>query len=186
MPSDFELKSEDTIYRGFLHCVKTTFRFKKFDGSWSNWVTREVSKRHKAACVLLHDPILKQFVLIEEFRVGCLSRTIEIVAGILDTDESPEEVARRESMEEAGLSVLELTPICCYYPSAGGSTEKLHVFLGRVDASNAGGVFGLAHEDEDIQARVVSEAEAYDQLQAGHIESGPAVVALQWFFLRQR
>src|SRR5690554_7851398 len=53
----------------------------------------------------LHDalPIL---VLVEQFRIGALDKSpvpwlLEIVAGLIDTDEEPAEVARREAREEA-------------------------------------------------------------------------------------
>ena len=46
---------------------------------------------------------------------------------------SPEQVAKSELREEAGLSVDELIPICEYLVSAGGTDEKMQLYCGLVD-----------------------------------------------------
>jgi hypothetical protein len=91
---------------------------------------------------LLYDPARDRVVLLEQFRVGALEFPggpwlLEIVAGIMDDpDETTEEVARRETVEEAGCEILELIPICHYLVSPGGTSESITLFCGRVDTSN--------------------------------------------------
>ena len=85
---------------------------------------------------------------------------LECVAGIIEEGESPEDVARRETVEEAGCEILDLFPVCHYLASPGGSSESIFVFCARVDASTAGGVFGLAEEHEDIRVRAIAAAQA--------------------------
>ena len=84
--------------------------------------------RHDAVCVLPYDPQRDRVVLIEQFRVGALGKVdnpwlIELVAGLIDKDESPDEVARREAVEEAGLELADLWPVTRYFPSPGAATS---------------------------------------------------------------
>ena len=110
----------------------------------------------------------------------------EIVAGMIDTDETPAEVARREAREEAGLELTSLEPIVRYLASPGASTEEVHLFLGECDLSAAtGGRHGLAEEDEDILARVVPAERAIAMLGTREVRNALGVIALQWLTLHR-
>ena len=132
----------------------------------------------------------------EQFRVGALATTdrpwlLELVAGIIDRDETPEAVVRREAGEEAGLTVGRTQHLYSYLASPGGSTERIDLFVGEVDASNAGGIHGLDSEVEDIRVRVVTREEAIALLDEGRIDNAATIMALQWLarhgeVLRQR
>ena len=139
-PQDVEIISKETLFKGFFRMIKYRFRHKLFEGGWSEVIEREMFERGHAAALLPYDPVSDQVVLIEQIRVGALEHAhpwqLEIVAGIIDTDESPEQVVRREASEEAGISVEELAKVTSYYPSSGGCSEKLDVYVGKVDASN--------------------------------------------------
>ena len=147
-------------------------------------------ERGHAAALLPYDPVSDQVVLIEQIRVGALEHAhpwqLEIVAGIIDTDESPEQVVRREASEEAGISVEELTKVTSYYPSSGGCSEKLDVYVGKVDASTAHGIHGLDYEGEDIRVHVVSRETAYQWIVEGKFENGASIIALQWLQLNHQ
>jgi hypothetical protein len=69
--------------------------------------------------------------------------------------------------------------------AAGGSTEICQVFIGRVDAASAGGIFGLAHEGEDIKMHVVPLEEALKWLGDGRVHAATTIVALQWLALHR-
>lgn len=91
-------------------------------------LSRELFVRHDAVCVLPYDPQRDRVVLIEQFRVGALGKVdnpwlIELVAGLIDKDEAPDEVARREAVEEAGLELADLWPVTRYFPSPGAATS---------------------------------------------------------------
>ena len=68
-------------------------------------------------------------------------------------------------------------------PSAGTMTEYVSIYCARVDASGAGGVHGLADEDEDIRVLVLPVAAVLQTLKEGRIESGHTLIALQWLAL---
>ena len=137
-----------------------------------------------------YDPQRDCVVLIEQFRIGALDKSanpwlIELVAGLIDKDEQPEEVARREAVEEAGLELAELWPLTQYYPSPGGSDERVHLYVGRCDSLGAGGVHGLEEEGEDIRVLVWSLDEALAALDDGRIDNAASIIALQWLALNR-
>ena len=84
---------------------------------------------------------------------------------------------RREAVEEAGLAVGELLPIQNIMLTPGACSEACQIFLGRVDASNAGGVFGLASEGEDILVKVLPFADAYAMLERNEVDNAVGVIA---------
>jgi ADP-ribose pyrophosphatase len=111
---------------------------------------------------------------------------LEIVAGIMDDPaETTEDVARRETVEEAGCALLDLIPICRYLVSPGGTSESITLFCGRVDTSGISGLSGLADEHEDIRLHVVSRSAALDLLRSGRINSAAPIIALQWLELNR-
>ncbi|EHK2773494.1 ADP-ribose diphosphatase [Vibrio vulnificus] len=186
-PEDVELLSKEPLFQGFFKMIKYRFRHKLFAGGWSNVIEREMFERGHAAAMLPYDPIRDEVVLIEQIRVGALEHQhpwqLEIVAGMIDRDESADDVVRREAQEEAGLEVGQLVSVVSYYPSAGGCSEKLDVFIGEVDASKAHGIHGLDYEDEDIRVHVMTREQAYDLVKRGKIENGASIIALQWLEL---
>ncbi|MBE4588770.1 ADP-ribose diphosphatase [Vibrio navarrensis] len=186
-PNDVDVLDKETLFKGFFKMVKYRFRHKLFAGGWSNVIEREMFERGHAAAMLPYDPVRDEVVLIEQIRVGALEHNhpwqMEIVAGMIDRDESAEEVVRREAEEEAGISVKNIHAIVSYYPSAGGCSEKLDVFIGEVDAPQASGIHGLDYEDEDIRVHVMSRSQAYDLVREGKIENGASIIALQWLEL---
>lgn len=185
---DVELQRRESCYEGFFSFERFHFRFRRFDGSWSRDVQREVFVRGSATCVLPYDPLTGSILLIEQVRAGAMLHTgspwlLELVAGINDKDETPENLAQREAEEEAGIALTKLLPINDYFPSPGAATERVHLLCGRADLSNAGGVYGLPEEDEDIKVHVVSLDESRALLNEGRLDNAPAIIALQWLFL---
>jgi ADP-ribose pyrophosphatase len=188
-PSDdaVHIIDRETGYQGFFRLDRYRFRHRLHAGGWSPEVLREVAERGRAVGLLLYDPIGDAVVLVEQFRIaahvaGYSGWQLEVVAGIVDHDgESDRDVARREAQEEAGLVVDgDLLPIHHFMTSPGGTTQTMALFCGRVDASRAGGVHGLAEELEDIKVVVKPVAEAMRMLRTGKIENATTLVALYW------
>ena len=153
-------------------------------------ITRELFERGDADAVLLYDPVLDSVILVEQFRIGALndadgSWLLEIVAGIFEPNESPEQVALREAEEEAGCVITQLHPICHYYVSPGGTSERHYLYCGIVDASNASGIHGLPHEGEDILVHSISLDTALAWIGTGRINSSAPIIALQWLALNK-
>ena len=187
---DVEVVEREACFRGFYQLDRLHLRHRLFAGGMGKLINRELFVRHDAVCVLPYDPQRDCVVLIEQFRVGALDKSvnpwlIELVAGLIDKDEQPEEVARREAVEEAGLELAELWPLTQYYPSPGGSDERVHLYVGRCDSLGAGGVHGLEEEGEDIRVQVWSLDEALAALDDGRIDNAASIIALQWLALNR-
>ncbi len=189
----FDLLTNETLYRGFFSLQRYRLRFEYFDGSWSEPIEREIFERGHAVAVLPYDPERGEVVLIEQFRPGALDAPTgpwlaEIVAGMIEPGESAEDVARRESDEEAGLAINELYPLTRYWVSPGGTTESIYLFLVRVNTAQidrdgdgrVDGQFGLDHEHEDIRVRVVPIEQAVADVEGGRIVAAAPVIALLW------
>lgn len=189
-PDHFEVLSTETAYRGFARLDVVHLRHRLYTGGWSIPLRREIVRRGPAVAVLMYDPDADQLVLIEQFRLAAAGDEngpwqLELVAGVIDPGESPEDVARREALEEAGCEIFALEPVCRYMASVGISTEAMHVYAGRVDARQAGGVHGLAAEGEDIRVCPVSSCEAFTMLADGRISNAATIIALQWLRLNR-
>jgi ADP-ribose pyrophosphatase len=188
--SDFEIIGTTTLFQGYFRIDLYRFRHRLFAGGWSDEVRREVFERGHAVAVLPYDPERDAVLLIEQFRVGAVAGGMpawqtEVVAGIIDEGETPEDVAHREAEEEAGCKIQELVPVMRYLVSPGGTSETCQLFCGRIDSCGLGGIHGLAHEHEDIRVEIVPFAEARERLLAGRIGNAPAIIALQWLLLNR-
>ena len=195
---DLQVLAKRRVFKGYFAMDEWRVKHALFDGGWSNEVTRECLERGHAVAVLPYDPIRDEVVLIEQFRVGAAASApspnwetapspwlLEIVAGIVEEGEMPEDVARRETVEEAGCELLEIKPITTYLTTPGCASETIALYLGRVDASNAGGVHGLDHEDEDIRVFTASSEEAFQMIEEGKINNGTILIALLWLKLNR-
>lgn len=184
-----KIKSLTRKYDGFFKIDELIFDHPTFNGEMIEDVRREVFVRLDAVAVLPYDPVHDSVLLTRQLRIASAGKMespwiVELIAGLVDkTDEAFVNVAEREAMEEAGLNISNLTPICDFFPSVGGSNEKLYLFLALTDLSNAGGYFGLADEHEDIEAFVVSREQAMTMIENGEIQTASTIIALQWLQL---
>jgi ADP-ribose pyrophosphatase len=188
---DVEILGAETGFARHLRVEIVRFRHRRFAGGWSGERVFDVVRRGAAAAILLYDPERDSVVLIEQFRVAALYAgrspwQIEAVAGLIDSDETPEQVARREAKEEANLDPEgPLVPIQTILPASGSFDETVYLFCGRVDSRAAAGIYGLAAEQEDIRVTVKTIAEIETMLDAGQIDSSHTVICLYWL-LRHR
>lgn len=190
MTKEFKINQHEVAYNGFFRLEKFDLQHTLFKGGWSEEITRELFMRGNCVAVLLYDPDRDEVILIEQFRAGAVLNPdrawlIEIVAGAIETGETAEEVAYRESVEEAGCEIKALSLINKFYTTPGGSSEQISLFLGIVDSSQVGGVHGLDDEHEDILVTTVKFDEAYRMVEDGRIESGIPIIALQWLYINR-
>ncbi|MEY8712176.1 ADP-ribose pyrophosphatase [Mangrovibacter phragmitis] len=186
--NDVEIIARETVWRGFFSLDVWRFRHRMFNGGMSEEVRREIFERGHAAVLLPYDPVRDEVVIIEQIRIAAFDTSetpwlLEMVAGMIEAGESPEDVVRREAEEEAGLHVKRTRPVLSYLASPGGTSERLSILVGEVDAMTATGVHGLAEENEDIRVHVVSRETAYQLVEEGKIDNAASVIALQWLQL---
>ena len=193
---DVEIIERSLEHDGFLQIEHLQLRHRLFSGEWSEVFTRELQLKDPAVGVLLFDPDQDALLLVRQFRVGMFSDAslhgdkalgwpLEIVAGMVGSTEQYEAVALRECKEESNCVPTDLIKICEYYNSPGGSNEKIILFCGRIDSRNAGGVYGLVEEHEDIEVRVLSYADAMALIDTGEINNAMTIIALQWLQLHR-
>jgi ADP-ribose pyrophosphatase len=188
---DLDIVAADIAFARHLRIEVVRFKHRLFAGGWSGERVFDIVRRGGAVAVLLYDPDRDHVVLVEQFRLAALYAgrspwQVEGVAGLVDTDETPEEVGRREAVEEADLAPIgKLVPIQCMLPASGTYDEIVWLFCGRVDSRGAGGVHGLAEENEDIRVVVKTIPEIEAMLDAGQIESAHTVISL-YGLLRHR
>lgn len=185
MNKKFDIVKKESLYKGFYEMFRYSVKHNLFNGGESDIYTREILERGHAVAVFLYDPKADEVVLIEQFRAGAAHSSnpwmVELVAGMIDDGETPENVARREAVEEAGAHLTELKLIADYYNSAGGTTETTKVYYAELDAQNIGGIHGLDYENEDIRVFKLSSDEFLKKLDALEYNSGSLVVAGLWF-----
>ena len=186
--NDVEIIARETLYSGFFSMDLYRFRHRLFNGEMSGEIRREIFERGHAAVLLPFDPVRDEVVLVEQIRIAAYDVSespwlLEMVAGMIEEGESVEDVARREALEEAGLVVGRTKPVLSYLASPGGTSERLSIMVGEVDATTAEGIHGLADENEDIRVHVVSREQAYQWVEEGKIDNAASVIALQWLQL---
>lgn len=136
--------------------------------------------------VLEHPGAVIVLALDDRSRVYCLwqyrhpaqRRFVELPAGLLDAEgESPEDTARRELREEAGLEAGSWTPLGSTWPSPGISGEVMHFFLAR-EVRGVEDDFERTHEEADMSAAWVPLDDLRAAVLDGSVGDAPLVQAL--------
>ena len=182
---DVELLGRDVVHDGYFRLDRYHLRHRRFAGGLGPVLTREILERGRVAAVLPVDPGRDRVVLIEQFRPGAWAAgrdpwLVECVAGVIEPGETPEALARREALEEAGCIVTDLVPVATFLTSPGATTETVRLFCGRVDSDGVGGLHGVAAEGEDIRVSVLPVEDAVALLDEGRIVNAKTIIALQW------
>lgn len=188
--TDVEPLQDEVVYNGFSKVTVYHMRHKRYDGTWTEPLKRELIGSSDAVNVLPYDPVLDCVVLVEQFRVSAYARgdkpwLVECIGGLIDGNETPEQVAIREAKEETGCSLNDLVKIGKMFTSPGIFAEYSTMFCARTDARNISGFHGLETEHEDIRVLTPSFDDAMAALDDGRISSAPAFVCLNWLARRR-
>lgn len=186
----WKLNNHEVLFEKYFRLEEYSISHELFVGGESNVFTREIFERGTVVAILPYDPIRRKVVLIEQFRAGAIHDIdspwlMECVAGVVESGEAEDEVAIRESQEEAGCDIKQLIPICKYYVSPGGTTETCALYCGIVNSEGVGGIHGLPEENEDIRVEVVDAEQAYQWVREGVVKSSATIMALQWLELNE-
>lgn len=184
--NDVTIEKTETIFKGFLQIERVSLRHRLFDQMGSSpQLTREIVHRKQAAGVLLYDDQQQKFALIEQFRIGAIQDPIspwqlEVIAGILDGDETAEDCIRREAVEESGCHVDRLKHLFSFYPSAGACDEVFHLYSAATHLPQQGGIFGVVTEGENIKLHLIDYEDLDLLLDSQRLCNAPVIMALQW------
>lgn len=183
---DFGFDGPERLWGRFFRMSQFDVRHRRFDGVDSGPLAREVLVGSDAALVLPYDPNAGTVLLVEQFRNGPFRRgdpnpwCLEPVAGIMDPGETPEQTARREAEEEAGLKLDALEQMFAVYSSPGNATDHFYCFAAAARLDGVQRFGGLADENEDLRLHVVTLDAALDMIGTGEINVGPLVSMLYW------
>jgi ADP-ribose pyrophosphatase len=117
-----------------------------------------------------------QIVLVWHYRHTVADWCYEVPAGGLSPGLTPDEVARRELLEEVGGTAAELHYVGQFYTSNGISNEVAYVYLA------TGVELGEAQPEptELMEMRLVPVEEALRMAREGEVADGPSALALLW------
>lgn len=138
-----------------------------------NITKREILEHQGAVCLV---PVLPdgKIGLIRQWRSAVQEYLYELPAGGLEKGESPEECAKRESIEEIGYKVGKLTPLFQCYLAPGYSSEMMWGYLGE-ELEDVG---AQPEEDENIEIVAVSFEEALQMVKDGKVRDSKTICGL--------
>jgi nudix-type nucleoside diphosphatase (YffH/AdpP family) len=185
MPEDrIRIHKVETLSDDWFLLQKTTFDYRRRDGSWQRQ-TRETYDRGHGATILLYNRERRTVLLVRQFRFPTYGNghdgfLIETAAGLLD-QASPEERIKAEVEEETGYRVGEVRKVFEAFMSPGSVTERLYFFVAEYDpptrVSDGG---GLAEEGEDIEVLELNMDDALRMITDGRIADGKTIMLLQY------
>ncbi|MCE6951612.1 NUDIX domain-containing protein [Cereibacter sphaeroides] len=186
-PGDIAIERRRQVYANFFAVEEYDLAFRRFGGAMSPTVNRAVFISGDAVTVVPYDPTRDRVLLVEQFRPGPFGRgdrepwLLEPIAGRIDPGETPEATARREAVEEAGLTLGALEKVAGYYPTPAAKAEFLYSYVALADLPDGvEGVFGVEGEAEDIRGHLIPFDRLMDLVRTGEICNGPLVLTALW------
>jgi ADP-ribose pyrophosphatase len=181
------IAAQRTPYAHFFAVEEYDLSYRRFDGTQSAVVTRAAFVSGDAVTVLPYDAVRDRVLIIEQFRMGPYARgdghpwQMEAIAGRIDPGEGPQDAARREAAEEAGLTLGALMPIGDYYPSPGAKTEFIYSYVALTDLPDGTAIVGGADEEaEDIKGHLLAFDDFAEMVAAGAIRTAPLLLSYYW------
>ena len=182
--SEIRIASE---YRGYDSYFKVDIaRIEEIDGGKvSSTYDRFKLTRPDAVGILVYNEDSKKVILVKQFRYPIIHHTkenvLEIVAGKIDSGETPKQSAVRELFEEIGYKITEerLGNAMEIFASPGYSTEKIYIFLAVVKNSDkeygCGG--GLESEHENIEIVEMDIQEFVKKIKTNEIKDSKTIIS---------
>ena len=157
----FRKVDERRTYDGhFVHVVVATF-----EGPDGTTFEREVIRHRGAVGVVALTADGRSAVLVRQYRPAIEDELLEIPAGMRDVEgEPPEETARRELEEEAGLRAIGPLELLTEYVVAAGLTDELFSVY-------------LCRQTEPCDARPQSAEEELMEVVEVALDDVPAMIA---------
>lgn len=135
--------------------------------------TRDWIKHPGASAVV---PVFKDgtIMLLKQFRYPPRKVFIEVPAGKLDEGEAPEKTARRELLEETGISCGSIADAGSFFPAIGYANEEIYVFVAwDLDESKKN-----VDDDEFVINFRIPFAKALDMIADGEITDAKTICSV--------
>ncbi|MFC0318199.1 MULTISPECIES: GDP-mannose pyrophosphatase NudK [Olivibacter] len=189
MQSNVKILKTEILSDNWYILKKITYEYLKGDGK-KQVQTREAYDRGNGATILLYNKEQKTIILTRQFRLPTFingnetGMLIEACAGLLDKDNAIDCI-RRETEEETGYKVTNITKVLEAYMSPGSVTEMLYFFIAEYTNEmkiTAGG--GLEYEGENIEVLELFFDDALRMMETGEIKDGKTIILLQYLRLK--
>jgi ADP-ribose pyrophosphatase len=180
------IKNKRYILDDFFKIEEAYLRFEQFNGKMSPLVRRLSLERGDSVAVLILNQNTEKLILVSQFRYPTYQNkhgwTTEAIAGMVDPGEKPEETVRRELEEETGLKIDRLEHISTFYPSPGGSSERIYLYYSEVSGEKANykETGGLLAHGEDVKAVEVTLEDALAKIKSGEIVDAKTIISIYW------
>jgi GDP-mannose pyrophosphatase NudK len=181
MNNRVKIQKEEILSNNWYTLKKITFDYQKKNGTWQNQ-SREAYDRGNGAVILLYNKNQRTVILTRQFRLPTFingnpdGMLIEACAGLLDKDHA-EVAIKRETEEETGYKIKEVTKIFEAYMSPGSVTEILYFFVAEY-SNNEKITDGGGIEDEDIDVLEIPFDKALSMINSGEIKDGKTILLL--------
>jgi len=190
VPSRVDIREKKILVDDFFKVEEALLSFEKFDGTMSPPVRRLNFERGDSVAALLHHTGRDAAILVKQFRYAAYEKgagwLTEVVAGMIDRGETPEEAIRREIHEETGYTPDRIEPISTFFVSPGGTSERIMLYYAAVSGAAPGDRHGgLAGENEDIKPVEIFMADAFAKLRRGEFADAKTIIALMWLEARR-
>lgn len=180
------IEQKKFVLDDFFKVEEARLQYELHSGEMSQPVRRFSLERGNSAAVLVYNLDTQKIIVTNQFRYPTYKNghgwLTEIVAGMIDEGETPEESVRRELLEEAGLTINTFEPICTFYPSPGGSSELIFLYYAEVSGKysiyNKTG--GLEGHGEDIVSTEIALDEALEKIRSGEIIDAKTIMSMYW------
>ena len=183
----YKIDDEKVVFDDFYSVMQAQVTYDTFTGNKIS-TKRLAFERGDSVAIVLYEKETKSILLTKQFRYPSCKHNegwlVEIPAGSLDDNESPEDCICREVMEELGYKIKSPTPIGTFYTSPGACTERIFLFFSEVsllDKLEEGG--GNSSENEDIQLVKIPVLELKQKIYG--LKDAKTILGLQWFLLEK-
>ena len=186
-----EIRKQTRVFDGFFKIDEVLVVHQRLDGKMSGEERRLIFERGDSVAIVLYNSDRHEVVLVNQFKVPSLVArrrddplttdgwVTELPAGMIDGDETPEQAIIRETMEETGYQIREPRPICKFFSSPGGTSERIFLFYAEVDdAARTGKGGGI--DDEDVAVSTLHANALFDRLKNGRIEDPKLAIGAAW------
>ena len=163
--------SSEIIYQGSLLDVRRD-QVRLPNGNTSS---REWIKHPGAVCIIPQLPD-NRIALIRQYRYPVQKEMIELPAGKLEENETPEICAKRELEEEIGYQTEKLTFLPHIHPAIGFADEVMGVYL----AQNMVKTISKQDEDEFLELIPTDLNKAVQMVWNGEITDVKTIIGILW------
>jgi ADP-ribose pyrophosphatase len=172
----FRRIADREVHRGHVWNVVVA----EFEGPAGERFARDVVRSPGAVAVV---PLVfdaegnPSVVLVEQYRPAYEERILEIPAGMRDVpDEPPEETARRELIEEAGLAPGRLDLLTEFYPSPGMTDSVTTIYVATDSTAAPRALHGPEEEHSHLLHLPLEDAVA--MVEDGRIRDAKTVIGV--------